>query len=191
MADPDVGGQPVVDVVLSAGGQVRVAGSESFDQLDCSLDLTADDNRLVQRDGLLLGVSRVLANSARIVDEWLPIKDWSTEAVKEWHTSAPVPYCWTYDSVPRAGDWQGTSRCSCSLCVFASKSDVLLALGRRPRLAALYAEVEQVRGDSFCAHWRITDLLRHAESCGAPDPGVVCPDDGPEFTALETRCVRA
>ncbi|MEU0949846.1 phosphoadenosine phosphosulfate reductase [Streptomyces canus] len=133
---------------------------------------------------------RVLTNSARVVDEWLPIKDWSTDAVKEWHTSAPVPYCWTYDSVPGAGDWLGTSRCSCSLCVFASKPDVLLALGRRPRLAALYAEVEQVRGDSFCADWRITDLLRHAESCGAPDPGVVCPDDGPEFTALEDQ-VRA
>ncbi|GGV52450.1 phosphoadenosine phosphosulfate reductase [Streptomyces spectabilis] len=133
---------------------------------------------------------RVLANSARVVDEWLPIKDWSTAAVKEWHADAPVPSCWTYDSVPGAGDWAGTSRCSCSLCVFASKHDVLLALGRRPRLAALYAEVEQARGDSFCASWRITDLIRHAALCGAPDPGVVCPDDGPEFTALEDQ-VRA
>ncbi|MEU6511025.1 hypothetical protein [Streptomyces sp. NPDC046942] len=67
---------------------------------------------------------------------------------------------------------------------------MLLAVGRRPRLAALYAEVEQVRGDSFCAGWRITDLLRHAKICGAPDPGVVCLDDGPEFTALEDQ-VRA
>ncbi|MGW9030591.1 hypothetical protein ACWGQ5_42280 [Streptomyces sp. NPDC055722] len=53
----------------------------------------------------------VQANSARIVDEWLPVKDWSTTAVKEWHADAPVPYCWTYDSVPGAGDWSGTSRC--------------------------------------------------------------------------------
>ncbi|WP_405803406.1 hypothetical protein OG729_39400 [Streptomyces sp. NBC_00210] len=74
--------------------------------------------------------------------------------------------------------------------MFASKRDVLLALGRRPRLAALYAEIEQVRDDSFCAGWRITDLIRHAEICGAPDPGIVCPDDGPEFTALEVH-VRA
>ncbi|QCX82234.1 hypothetical protein C9F11_43270 (plasmid) [Streptomyces sp. YIM 121038] len=135
-------------------------------------------------------LQRVLANSARIVDEWLPVKDWPTDAVKEWHADAPVPYSWTYDSRPGAGDWAGTSRCSCSLCMFAAKGDVLLALGRRPRLAALYAEVEQVRGDSFCAGWRITDLLRHAELCGAPDPGVVCQDDGPEFTALEAQ-VRA
>ncbi|MGW2651841.1 phosphoadenosine phosphosulfate reductase [Streptomyces sp. NPDC001393] len=133
----------------------------------------------------------VQANSARVVDEWLPIKDWSTDAVKEWHASAPVPYCWTYDSVPGAGDWSGTSRCSCSLCCcFASRRDLLLSIGRRPRLAALYAEVEQARGDSFRPDRRITDLIRHAETCGAPDPGVVCADDGPEFTALEEQ-VRA
>ncbi|MBW8707638.1 hypothetical protein MBT84_49175 [Streptomyces sp. MBT84] len=79
---------------------------------------------------------------------------------------------------------------SCSLCVFAARTDVLLSIGRRPRLADLYAEVEQARGDSFRADWRITDLIRHAEQCGAPSPGVVCPDDGPEFTALEEQ-VRA
>ncbi|MDQ1051625.1 hypothetical protein [Streptomyces sp. V4I2] len=35
---------------------------------------------------------------------------------------------------------------SCSLCVYASRRDLLLASGRRPRLAELYAEVERVRG---------------------------------------------
>ena len=103
----------------------------------------------------------VQANRARIVDEWLPIKDWA-----------------------------GTSRCSCLLCVFASKRDILLSIGRRPRLAAFYAEVEQVRGDSFRADWRITDLIRHAAQCEAPEPGAVCLDDGPEFTTLQDQ-VRA
>ncbi|MGA5711168.1 hypothetical protein ACPCK8_32645 [Streptomyces cellulosae] len=70
------------------------------------------------------------------------------------------------------------------------RHDVLLSIDRRPRLAALYTEVEQVRGDSFHADWRITDLIRHAATCGAPDPSVVCSDDGPEFTALEEQ-VRA
>ncbi|MET7608518.1 hypothetical protein ABZS96_40260 [Streptomyces avermitilis] len=64
---------------------------------------------------------------------------------------------------------------------------MLLSVGRRPRLADLYAEVEQVRGDSFRADWRITDLIRHANTCGAPDPGVLCADDGPEFTALQEQ----
>lgn len=58
--------------------------------------------------------------------------------------------------------------CSCSLCVFAARADVLLSTGRRPRLADLYAEVEQARGDSFRAGWRITDLIRHAAQCGVP-----------------------
>ncbi|MFE9769774.1 phosphoadenosine phosphosulfate reductase [Streptomyces sp. NPDC005808] len=132
----------------------------------------------------------VQSNSARLVDEWLPIKEWSTDAVRDWHRTAPVPYCWTYDSVPGAGDWAGTSRCSCSLCPYAARRDVQLSAGRRPRLADLYAEVEQVRGDSFRADWRITDLIRHTRTCGAPDPGVVCPDDGPEFAALQVQ-VRA
>ncbi|MFF3249347.1 hypothetical protein ACFYWY_37840 [Streptomyces sp. NPDC002870] len=98
-----------------------------------------------------------------------------------------MPYGWTYDSVPGAGDWMGNSRCSCALCGFAALRDLLLSVGRRPRLADLYAEVEQVRGDSFRADWRITDLIRHAATCGAPDPGIVCPDDGPEFTALQEQ----
>ncbi|MFF1747568.1 phosphoadenosine phosphosulfate reductase [Streptomyces mirabilis] len=132
----------------------------------------------------------VQSNSARVVDEWLPVKEWSTAAVKEWHATAPVPYCWTYDSVPGAGDWAGTSRCSCSLCVYASRRDTLLSSGRRPRLADLYAEVEQVRGDSFRADWRLTDLIRHAKICGAPDPGIICPDNGPEFAELQAQ-VRA
>ncbi|MFF3518466.1 hypothetical protein ACWEQN_41340 [Streptomyces sp. NPDC004129] len=67
---------------------------------------------------------------------------------------------------------------------------MLLSIGRRPRLADLYAEVEQTHGDSFRADWHITDLIRHAATCGAPDPGIVCPDAGPEFTALRKQ-VRA
>ncbi|MFH8492164.1 phosphoadenosine phosphosulfate reductase [Streptomyces longisporoflavus] len=132
----------------------------------------------------------VQVNGARVVDEWLPVKDWPADAVREWHQSAPVPYHWTYDSHPGAGDWNGTSRYSCSLCVFAAKRDLLLAIGRRPRLAALYAEVESVRGDSFRPDWRVAELMRHAQRCGAPDPGVVCPDDGDDFDVLQQQ-VRA
>ncbi|MFD7379325.1 hypothetical protein ACFY13_47030 [Streptomyces mirabilis] len=86
-----------------------------------------------------------------------------------------------------AGDWGGTSRYSCSLCVSASRRDTLLFSGRQPRLADLYAEVEQVRGDSFRAGWRLTDLIRHTKICGAPNPGIICPDDGPEFAELQAQ----
>ncbi|WP_326693370.1 MULTISPECIES: phosphoadenosine phosphosulfate reductase [unclassified Streptomyces] len=132
----------------------------------------------------------VLANSARVVDEWLPALDWRTPAVWEWSSDAPVPPHWTYDSVPGAGDQGGTSRCSCALCVFGSKRDLLLTVGRRPRLAALYEEVERVRGDSFRPDRRLHELIHLAQGPGAPEPGIVCPDDGPEFDALEEQ-VRA
>jgi hypothetical protein len=29
-------------------------------------------------------------------------------------------------------------------------------------------------GDSFRADWRIADLIRHADTCTAPEPGIVC-----------------
>jgi len=132
----------------------------------------------------------VLANGARVVDEWLPALTWSTPAVLEWCQDHPELRAWTYDSVPGAGDWAGTSRCSCSYCVFSSKRDLLLAVGRRPRLAALYDEVETVRGDSFRPDYRIHDLIRLAAGPDAPDPGVVCDDSGPEFDALVAQ-VRA
>ncbi len=49
----------------------------------------------------------------------------------------------------------------------------------------------ETRGDSFRPDWRITDLIRHAAHCEAPDPGIVCPDDGPDFTALQTQVRQA
>ncbi|MFJ5270812.1 hypothetical protein [Streptomyces sp. NPDC088358] len=47
-----------------------------------------------------------------------------------------------------------------------------------------------MRGDSLRTDWRITDLIRHAKTCGAPDPGIICRADGPDFTALRVQ-VRA
>ncbi|MET7899066.1 hypothetical protein [Streptomyces mirabilis] len=52
-------------------------------------------------------------------------------------------------------------------------------------------KVEQVRCDSFRADWRITGLIRHAETCRAPDPGVVYTDGDPEFTALQEQVRQA
>ncbi|MFD7880624.1 hypothetical protein ACFV5G_42315 [Streptomyces sp. NPDC059766] len=81
-----------------------------------------------------------------------PVKDWSTATLKEWHANAPVPYCWIYDSVPGADDGMGNSRCSCPLCGFASLRDLPLSFSLHMQLADLYAEIEQVRGDSFRAN---------------------------------------
>ncbi|MER6694032.1 hypothetical protein [Streptomyces minutiscleroticus] len=68
--------------------------------------------------------------------------------------------------------------------MFAAKRDLLLAIRRRPRLAALYAEVETARGDSFSPTWHITDLITQSRLPTAPDPGVVLADDTPAMDLL-------
>ncbi|MER8226454.1 hypothetical protein ABTZ58_39425 [Streptomyces sp. NPDC094143] len=70
--------------------------------------------------------------------------------------------------------------------MFVSKRD-LLAIARRPRLAVLYAEVESARGDSFRPDWRIADLIEASRQPGAPYPGIVLPDDGPDMDLLERQ----
>lgn len=126
------------------------------------------------------------SNTARVVHEWSPAHQVTTQDVKEWNDQQGLPHQWCYDSHPGAGDWNGSSRCSCSLCVLASQRDLLLAVQRRPRLAELYALVERVRGVSFNPNTSMAALIERAARPGAPDPGVVVEDEGPEFDALET-----
>jgi 3'-phosphoadenosine 5'-phosphosulfate sulfotransferase (PAPS reductase)/FAD synthetase len=133
----------------------------------------------------------VTVNRDRHVDEWLPIHTWSLADTLAWNDQeAGIPHHWTYDSAPGAADWLGTSRCSCSLCVLADKRSLLIGVGRRPRLAELYRHVEEVRDEPFRRDWSMRHLIDLAQAPGAPAPGVVLPDDGPEFEALD-RAVRA
>ncbi|MGW1616953.1 hypothetical protein ACWCQZ_47800 [Streptomyces sp. NPDC002285] len=55
---------------------------------------------------------------------------------------------------------------------------------RRPRLADLYALVERVRGVPFNPNTSMAELIERAGRPGAPDPGVVIEDEGPESEAL-------
>ncbi|MEU9671880.1 hypothetical protein AB0E25_41610, partial [Streptomyces bobili] len=71
--------------------------------------------------------------------------------------------------------------------LLVSKRDLLLAIAHRPRLAALYAEVEHARGDSFLPDRRISDLIEQSRLPTAPDPGIVLPDDGPDMDLLERQ----
>lgn len=136
------------------------------------------------------GYRNVSSNSIRHTDEWCPAKDWTTEDVKEFHATSGFQHHWTYDSAPGAGDWEGTSRCSCSFCVLSSKRDLTIAVRRRPRLAELIALVEAVRGDTFQAGRSMHDLIELSREKGGPDPGVVILDETPEFERME-KAVRA
>ncbi|MDX3075911.1 phosphoadenosine phosphosulfate reductase [Streptomyces sp. MI02-7b] len=123
----------------------------------------------------------VLTNGQRHVDEWLPIRDWTTKAVRERCDESTVPHHWSYDSVPGAGDWLGSTRCSCSICIMGSRPDLILSARRRPRLTSLYAEVEQVRGHRFRQDLSIAELITMTKQRGGPAPGIVLADDEPEF----------
>ncbi|MEV5357699.1 hypothetical protein [Streptomyces sp. NPDC052693] len=55
------------------------------------MGLRADESR----DRADHSLRNVLINSARVVGEWLPVQDWPSAAVFEWHQDAPVVHHWT------------------------------------------------------------------------------------------------
>ncbi|SFQ31898.1 hypothetical protein [Amycolatopsis rubida] len=109
-----------------------------------------------------------------------------------WRTilDSGVPYHWWYDSAPGRGDRAGARRLSCSLCVLGSRHECVLAARRRPRLAALYHEVEQRTGHRFKLDLPMSRVLELAAVPGGPEPGIVLQEQHPEFDALVDR-VRA
>ncbi|MFF4699893.1 hypothetical protein [Streptomyces chattanoogensis] len=124
-------------------------------------------------------------NGARHVDEWLPIHGWSKAQVRELSGYRGLFHHWTYDSEPGARDWGGSSRCSCSICILASLRDLLLNSRRRPRLANLYAAVEQEIGHRFKRDRSLAEIIELSQAADAPEPGIVLPDSGPDFIAME------
>ncbi|MFJ9521295.1 phosphoadenosine phosphosulfate reductase [Kitasatospora sp. NPDC101801] len=133
----------------------------------------------------------VKSNGARHVDEWLPTKEWSKEEVRRLHSDLGYAWHWCYDSAPGAGDWLGSSRCSCSSCFLASRRDSLLGVLRRPRIAEAIALAEEVRGDSFRADVSMAELIAASKRPGAPDPGIVIEDEGPDYARMMTQLTAA
>lgn len=129
----------------------------------------------------------VVANSARHVDEWLPAHAWPLHDVRALVDAGALPHHWAYDSVPGAGDWGGQSRLSCSLCILSNQRDLILAARRRPRLAALYARVEDVTGYRFRDTLPMAEIIALAAAAGGPDPGIVLSEDSAEFATLASR----
>ncbi|MGW6605895.1 phosphoadenosine phosphosulfate reductase [Streptomyces sp. NPDC055036] len=128
---------------------------------------------------------RTTDNSARVVDEWLPAHQVTTEEVWEWTLGEDgVPYQWCYDSYPGALDQQGSSRCSCSTCTLANLRDLLLAARRRPRMAGLCALIERVRQVPFNPNITMAELIARSRRRDAPDPGVVV-EENADFERME------
>ena len=78
--------------------------------------------------------------AGREVYDWLPVFDLTTADVFRVIREAGQKPHWVYDYV---------SRCSCSFCVFGSRSDLRRAAELRPGLYRKYAELEQRIGHTL------------------------------------------
>jgi 3'-phosphoadenosine 5'-phosphosulfate sulfotransferase (PAPS reductase)/FAD synthetase len=94
------------------------------------------------------------SSGVREVWTWLPIHNWTEDQVWADIKASGVPYHPVYD--------QGMSRLSCSLCVLASKPDLIRACQLRPELAREYADLEDEIDHRFRADMSMADLMQLA-----------------------------
>ncbi|MFC7331410.1 phosphoadenosine phosphosulfate reductase family protein [Marinactinospora rubrisoli] len=92
------------------------------------------------------------SSGRRRITRWMPIHAWSEEDVWARIRESGVPYHPAYDA--------GMTRLSCSLCVLASRDDLVRACRLRPDLAREYADLEVEIGHRFRADISIADLVK-------------------------------
>lgn len=130
--------------------------------LNC-MGLRAEESRARLRKARL-SRDEAASSGRRIVDTWLPIHDWTETQVWQRIRQSGVPYHPAYD--------QGMTRLSCSLCVLASRADLIRAAQLRPDLAAEYATVEAEIGHRFRNDMSMSDIITAAAASSAASPKV-------------------
>ncbi|MFF5261296.1 phosphoadenosine phosphosulfate reductase family protein [Actinomadura viridis] len=90
----------------------------------------------------------------RTVTRWNPILHWTETEVWDRIKASGVPYHPAYD--------EGMTRLSCSLCVLASRDDLIRAARLRPDLAAEYAALETELDHQFRADMSMADIIAAA-----------------------------
>jgi 3'-phosphoadenosine 5'-phosphosulfate sulfotransferase (PAPS reductase)/FAD synthetase len=96
--------------------------------------------------------------TVRHVDRWLPIHAWTEIEVWDDIKARGIAYHTAYDL--------GMPRLSCAFCVYAKRSDLLIAGEHNPALLDAYVEVEQEINFPFAKKWTIEsirDALRNGE----------------------------
>lgn len=116
------------------------------------------------------GQARVPAQRGRLERQedrrcWLPIHEWSDAEVWERIRKAGTRPSPAYSF--------GMSRSSCSLCILASRADLVRAARLRPELADEYARLEAEIGHRFSNDLSMAEIIRLAEQ--APGRRVGCP----------------
>lgn len=102
----------------------------------------------------VLEIDKAGTSGRRVIRRWLPIHDWTEQQVWGRIEASGVPYHPAYD--------QGMTRLSCSLCVLASRDDLVRAASLRPDLAAEYASLEVELAHQFRADMSMADIIAAA-----------------------------
>lgn len=102
-----------------------------------------------------MAVDRAHSSRNREITRAHPILRWTEAQVWARIEQSGVPYHEAYDL--------GMTRLSCSLCVLASKPDLVRAARLRPDLAAEYAALEAEIGHKFRADMSMADIIAAAQ----------------------------
>ncbi|MFE7461606.1 phosphoadenosine phosphosulfate reductase domain-containing protein [Nocardiopsis terrae] len=103
-----------------------------------------------------LAVDASHSSGVRTITLWHPILHLTEAEVWDLHRTEGLPHHTAYD--------QAMSRLSCSLCVLASREDLVRACQLRPDLAQKYAAVEWEIGDSFKPKLSMIELIAEARN---------------------------
>lgn len=98
----------------------------------------------------VLAINKVQTNKSRIVYDWLPIHDWSTEKVWKVIKENNLPYHPAYDL--------GMPRLSCCFCIFSPFDALVIAGKENPDLLNEYVKTEEMIGHSFKIGSKIKDV---------------------------------
>jgi 3'-phosphoadenosine 5'-phosphosulfate sulfotransferase (PAPS reductase)/FAD synthetase len=131
-------------------------------------DLEPSEALVTRQDGQRLGL------------EWLPIHEWSLEDVWE-ACGHSVEDLERRQALYRDGQFaeaftgwlahpayvMGNERLSCSICILASKNDIVNGAAHNPELYQRYVEVEQETGFTFRVGLSLADLAEEVASVAA------------------------
>lgn len=121
------------------------------------LGLRAQESRARAKKPAVV-VDEAHSSGNRTITRWHPILDWSIKQVWDQIKASGLR--------PHAAYSWGMTRLSCSLCVLASREDLVLAARLRPQLAADYLRAEQMLGHTFRADMSMAEIIAAASEAG-------------------------
>jgi len=127
---------------------------ETFAVLNCIgyRSLESDKRKAkVRDDGMLTGqINERLTNKTRTTTDWSPIGEWTEEQVWAEIDSSGLPHHFAYDL--------GMPRLSCVFCIYANRSQLLLAGRHNPELLAEYVQIETQIDHTFTQKQSLAEI---------------------------------